>query len=606
MGAAYHMMKIVICTTPIRPIPTDYPPFGSLAIIQSLRAAGWDPAFFDIDALRPPFEEVERYFSDMQPDVVGISAVVSTAYGYTKNLAQMIKRVAPRARIIVGGNLGASAEILHRMAGVDVCVVGEGETVAVNLLRHYSEQPGELPTGVRGITFLDGNGKLRFTGFELALAPGQVFHPDYDILERYSRISNFIGDPLQRPDFGPDPRSRQPHRLGKKMGTVLTAKGCVARCTFCHRWDKGYRAIPVDDIIHAIRELKRRYNVGFIQFSDDNFGSDRRQLQEFIRAIKAEDVLYTVGGVRVRSVTPQILRDLRDSGCVSLYYGMESGSPAILEVMEKKATLEDNRNAARWTHEAGLYTIFQLVLGMPGECDRTIQETIEFLKEATARFDESPINRMSINYIQALPGTPVYEFARYKGLIGKSLADEERYLLSISDINAADETKFLNFTDSDHLSVQSWRRRITLETTHHYRKVRNLPRPPLRDVFHDLVLRKFWPSRYKTDRYGTGDSRNDYTKGGYFNLQRNLNYHLISAYCYPLGPLIVWAWLLRQELKRLPFSEFLSHFIQFLKAKLSPSPEPMQPESLRRLLQRLAPKPLTPDEEAMAPLREGR
>src|SRR5439155_13474348 len=125
---------------------------------------------------------------------------------------------------------------------------------------------------------------------------------------------------------------------------------------------------------------------------------------------------------------------------------------------EKKASQEDNDNAARWTKEAGLYTIYQLVLAMPGETERTVRDTIEFMKRATSILEESPINRMSINYIQALPGTPVYEYARLDGLIGKSLLEEEDYLNGISDINASDETKFLNFTGYDYLTVQSWRR----------------------------------------------------------------------------------------------------------------------------------------------------
>ena len=107
-------MKIVICTTPIRPEPTPYPPFGSIALIQSLRLAGYDPYFYDIDGLRPTFEEVSQFFRDEAPDVVGISAVVSTAYAYTKKLASEIKAACPQAKIVVGGNLAASAEILLR------------------------------------------------------------------------------------------------------------------------------------------------------------------------------------------------------------------------------------------------------------------------------------------------------------------------------------------------------------------------------------------------------------------------------------------------------------------------------------------------------------
>ena len=103
-------MDVVICTTPIRPEPTSYPPFGSMVLIQSLRPAGYDPYFYDIDGLRCSFEEVVRFFEERSPDVVGISAVVSTAYAYTQKLALAIKQVSPNTKIVVGGNLAASSE----------------------------------------------------------------------------------------------------------------------------------------------------------------------------------------------------------------------------------------------------------------------------------------------------------------------------------------------------------------------------------------------------------------------------------------------------------------------------------------------------------------
>src|SRR5260370_15571808 len=116
-------MKIVICTTPIRPVPTNYPPLGSLAIIQALRGAGHDRIFCDIDGLRPTFDEVIQRCRDEAPDVIGISAVVSTAYAYTKRLCTALRAVLPRVRIVVGGNLAASAELLHRFCAVDACVI---------------------------------------------------------------------------------------------------------------------------------------------------------------------------------------------------------------------------------------------------------------------------------------------------------------------------------------------------------------------------------------------------------------------------------------------------------------------------------------------------
>ncbi|MBI4423984.1 MAG: B12-binding domain-containing radical SAM protein [Elusimicrobia bacterium] len=606
-------LDIVVCTTPIRPVPTDYPPFGSLAVIQALRAAGYDPYFYDIDGLRPSIEEVERFFRERRPAVLGVSAVVSTAYAYTKKLVQLVKRVSPKTRIVLGGNLAASAEILHRQAGVDYCVAGEGEVVSVNLMRYLEERlasgkPGddeEALYQVKGVTFIDRKGDLVFTGYELRVAAEELSDPDYGILEKYSRLSNFIRDPFNRGDFAADPRSQEPRRKGKMMGTVITAKGCVARCTFCHRWDKGYRAFPVEHIVRRVRCLMDRYNVGYIQFGDENFGSDRRQVEALLEALKPLDILWQVGGVRCRTVDPGLLKRMKEAGAVGLFYGMETGSARILEVMEKNATLEHNLNAAVWTQQAGLFTIYQLVMGMPGENDQTVRESIEFFKKATEIMPESPLNRLSINYIQALPGTPVYEYARHKGLLGKTLADEERYLELISDIDAEDDTKFINFTDSDYLTVQSWRRRITLECIAHYRRAKGLPWPTLREIWHHAVVRKLWPARYERLRARAGL---EYERGGYFNLQRGLFYDVLATWLYPVRTPALWLWLLAKEARRAGLGVTLRRAAEAAACRLRGPREDAYNEyrSLRKVVDAIAPPAAAPSGAAMAPLRAGR
>ena len=105
----------------------------------------------------------------------------------------------------------------------------------------------------------------------------------------------------------------------------------------------------------------------------------------------------------------------------------------------------------------------KMVLGMPGEDHETVAETSDFIQQITEFLPDPPHKRLSINYIQALPGTPIYELARDNGLIGKSLEAEEDYLFRISDIDAADDAKFLNFTRYDDFTVQTWRPRIIFD-----------------------------------------------------------------------------------------------------------------------------------------------
>ena len=159
-------MKICICTTPIRPEPTTFPPFGSIAIIQSLRDIGEDVYFYHIDYHRYSHKEIEKYFEENKFDLVGISAVVSTAYAYTKYLTNLIQKVSKNTKIFVGGNLAASAHILHHKSNVDYCVIGDGEIIVQNLIRAIKENKlgDDDLSSILGITYLDSKGNFKFTG----------------------------------------------------------------------------------------------------------------------------------------------------------------------------------------------------------------------------------------------------------------------------------------------------------------------------------------------------------------------------------------------------------------------------------------------------------
>ncbi len=85
--------KILILTTPIRPNPTQFPPLGSLSILSALNNAGFNNTeFYNIDLLRPNYQEVLDHIQASNPDILGISAVVSTAYEYSKRLSLDIKK----------------------------------------------------------------------------------------------------------------------------------------------------------------------------------------------------------------------------------------------------------------------------------------------------------------------------------------------------------------------------------------------------------------------------------------------------------------------------------------------------------------------------------
>ncbi|MFH0771701.1 MAG: radical SAM protein [Candidatus Omnitrophota bacterium] len=472
-------MRIVVCNVPLRSenLKTTYPPLGALAVIQSLRAAGYDTAFYDINVFRYTEDEMKSYFAKNKFDIVGISATVSTSYKFVKKLASAIRNVSPNTVIVAGGALTASAEILVKFSDVDFCVICEGEKTIVNLADHISRhgrgKDSEELKKIKGICFLDSKSAAVFTGYEQQISVSEITDADYGIIEKHSRIDNYIIEPFYYEQFKHDSRSYEERREGKKLATVVSSRGCVNRCTFCHRWQRGIRILPVDRVIGHIRHLQKNHNVGFVSFGDEDFGANRKWTEEFIEKIKPLDILYRISGARADNVNLDLLNSLRQSGCVSIHYGFESGSDDMLKVMEKRADAALNVRVAEWTHKAGLQTVYALVVGMPGESHKTIKETTGFCEKVTEFLPRDPI--LSVNALVALPGAPVYEYARYKGFLGKTLEDEENYLLRISD-QGGESIKQLNLTDYPYFIVQGWIRCIYWAVNYNYHVKKNLPR----------------------------------------------------------------------------------------------------------------------------------
>ncbi len=460
-------MKILFLTLPIRNQPSTFPPLGITQLVDTLEENGHDNIdFFDIDALRPTEQEILERIRASSPDIIGISAVVSTSYAYLKYISKLLKSNFPDIELIVGGNMAASANVILTRCPVDICVISNGELPLLELMDYYQKY-GTFQTinkdlrAIKGLAFLDPETTegIRFTGYPDLYKNELVRQPNYEFLAKYSKIGNYIrsngSDSIM---FSFDPRSKEPGRTDKKTAIVVTSKGCVNRCTFCHRWPKGYHTGVVDDIINYMKFLKETYDVGFFEIADENFGSKKSHVASFVSKVKELNVLWSVNGMRVTTISEDLLLQMKDAGCTGAIFGMESASPKMLKIMEKRTTLDDNFKALELLREAKLVTVIQLVIGMPGEDQQTIQENIDFCKKALPYLADPLL--VSINYAQALPGTPLYEYARSTDMIGPTVDDEENYLLKIADIDSASTKHYLNFTSRPLFEVLQWKRMI--------------------------------------------------------------------------------------------------------------------------------------------------
>lgn len=466
-------MRLLILNLPSGPAPTDYPPVGVSRVIEGLDPAlNCEAAFLNLDLLRPDLALIKERVAEFGPQAVGFSAVLTPAYKYLKELSLFLRKEFPDLVQLMGGEMCVIRDLILRKTPMDFCVVGQAEPALSSLLKVLGERGFSVKDktpfrDIKGLAFLL-DGKPFFTG-DQEHAP-QVLQINYGLLERFTDLSHYIQgvdgayyrNRIDRAEIGDFFSLIKPDNLQSRLVTVFASKGCVGRCTFCHRYFRGYKVMDPEYAISSVRTIAAERGAGMLAFQEENFGSDRTATARLTEWLGTTGLNWAATAVRARTVKDDLLKEWKDSGCAHINFGIESGSQKMLDVMEKMATVEDNLNALRLCNKHRIATIISLVIGMPGETEETIDETVKNLASAIPDDVTLPYE-VSINFFQAVPGTEGYRFARNSGLIPKDPDGEERYIEALCDSGAAEIDQYLNFTDYEKEEVLYWKDYIQLE-----------------------------------------------------------------------------------------------------------------------------------------------
>jgi radical SAM superfamily enzyme YgiQ (UPF0313 family) len=148
--------------------------------------------------------------------------------------------------------------------------------------------------------------------------------------------------------------------------------------------------------------------------------------------MKKHDFFWGVIGARVTSFTYEDFKFYKQHNLIYVYFGIESGSQKILDIMEKKITTKNVYNAILNCKKTGVRAITDnMIIGMPGETRETILESGQFAASLRLLLGKD-WNVATTHLAMAIPGTPLYEYCQQIGVIGKTLDEEEDYLIRIS------------------------------------------------------------------------------------------------------------------------------------------------------------------------------
>ncbi len=372
------------------------PPLGVGYLATALEAHGHTVALVDAVAEQLDVPQAVQAVVKHAPDVVGISAFTTLTPNDAYALANGLRERLPETPFVMGGpHVTAFADqVLEECAAVDVLVPGDGELVFTELVDRMAS--GDAYADLRGILYRDASGAI------VATPPAEVVR-DVDRFRPPARhiYKHELYEPL------PSLSARRP------VTSIITARGCPwARCRFCYQggtYATPYRRRSPEDVVTEIKALVRDYGIRNLVVWDDNFCVRPKWIHRFCDLLDEEgiDIVWSILS-RTDTVTEDMFARMARSGCYSVQFGIESGCPEILSMVNKGHTQEDCRRAVRWAKAAGLETRAFFILGFPRETPEMSMQTIRFACSLNMDYV------VFFSYYLA-PGTPLARQARKEG-----------------------------------------------------------------------------------------------------------------------------------------------------------------------------------------------
>ncbi|MDC1073487.1 radical SAM protein [Gammaproteobacteria bacterium] len=405
-----------------RNAPTKVLPVGLASVMTYMAREGYTNFdLYDIDINEYSDEEVETYVRNTEYDVILLGSIV-THYKWVKWFVRTCKSLKPETKVIVGNSVAGSIyELFLQNCPADVVVIGEGEISCLETVD--AMRMGRPLAEVPGIAYRTDNGEIVKTPKRKASKMEDFPMVEWDAFD----VDRYIKHSAQYMSMGIEDGT------GTIAMPVSTARGCAFRCTFCHFvfWDDPYRYRSADSVIAEIRRNIENYGVNYINFWDDLSFAGIKQTERMCDAIIASGLKFNwMAAIRADlfghprnslEYRIEVAQKMKDAGCVSVGFALESGSQKILDMMNKKIDASFFLDTVRILSDCGITCNTSLVFGYPIETRETIQETFDMCLAAGVY--------PSIGFLLPLPYTGMYDYAKEHGYI----VDEDKYLDQITE-----------------------------------------------------------------------------------------------------------------------------------------------------------------------------
>lgn len=378
-------------------------PLGLPYVSAALKKAGFQIFTYNLNHHDGEIRDiVEKLIRENQIDVV-FTGGLSFQYYPIKQLVDAVKSVDSKIPVFVGGGL-ITGDPEAAMKALEVChagIIGEGEVTDVELCKALED--GKPLEEVEGLIINRFDGTYYTTAEREEIENiDRIPWPDYDGFELEKSF-------VETPGVSGLNSDRTIFMLG--------SRSCPYQCSFCfHTVGKKYRQRSLDNFFAELDYNVKKYHVNYICVADELFSYNNERVLEFCERIKPYKIQWWAQ-FRVDSIDPSILPVLRESGCATMSFGLESADNSVLKSMRKNITIEQIEKTLSVVYENGIPFEGAFIFGDEAETYETAMNTLNW-------WEEHAEYKINLNTITVFPGCRLYQNAKKQGII----ADPVQYL----------------------------------------------------------------------------------------------------------------------------------------------------------------------------------
>ncbi|MEW6618542.1 MAG: radical SAM protein [bacterium] len=309
-------------------------------------------------------EKLVSFLKSTKYRVIGISTTFTLDRAYILNLIDLIKRNAPTSKIIVGGIFIVKLfklqkkEILQKelsLLNADYFVFNEiGEQSLIDILNYEQYSKPDIQK-VLNIAYKTESGFIINS---------------YKTNDIDTSISNWILSNNTNYAF------------------LRTSISCLFKCKFCDFpliADK-YKSKSIEVIQQEFKNIEKA-GIKYIHFLDDTFNIPKQHFYTILNelAIKGYNFEW-VAYIRCQHLDNETVSLMKETGCIGVFLGLESGNNDVLKNMNKGATVEKYLDGISFLHKYEIPTYGAFIIGFPGETNKSIEDTIRFIKQARLQY----------------------------------------------------------------------------------------------------------------------------------------------------------------------------------------------------------------------------